>query len=766
MSISLRSVSLSNIRHHENFLFEPASEGVTAIRGATGAGKSSIVDSVAWVLFGVKPRGVSKNSAIMRDQAKWGEDKFFASVVLNVDDTVMKVERRIVSKSGSAECDVWEAPETEDGSDPVFSDDTHKAGSSVTSAEIYIRQRLKMDSKGFLAAVLVQQKQVDSLVTASPSERAQVIEKLTGISSATAALKKAREESTSIKKSLASTSVDEDEATRLHKEIEELSSKIDSNEEKLIALRVSEQEAQSDKDSVSCEYNSANESYEQQESIRQKASNAKAQLESLRSDLDETVARKNALKAEMKNLSGGVVSSLDDAQEDLSSARSALSVLQRDLKEIDSRLSGSRENLSEFERILSISSVKDLDAAIQGRQKTLDKIDEAKSVVSESTASIRMHESEERKLSKAVDALTGGEGTCPTCLQKVDSISVVLDKLNKEIEECQNSVGELKKKVTGAKRSVPRLQETVGKYDSLIEAIENREKTAESIKSDEDERVKVLAQIKVAETEVKSATKILVKAKEQDETRRKYESLLDRASEISDRIEQQNAEIDRLSNQSKNTDVVSLKKVQSLRIKVDKAVEAAHKAGLAVVEVESEQDVLRTRLESSQKTVERLDKEIEKYRNMLRQAEESVSTTGLIERFREARIEDSVPVIEEYASDLISRFTSGKFVRLEIDKKFNASVVLADGRKRPVGMLSGGEMSAAAIALRIAISMLLNGGTSRNLIILDEVLVSQDYSRAEAIIETIKEVCKGQVVVIAHNDSIDAHSDKVVEITA
>lgn len=766
MSISLRSVSLSNIRHHENFLFEPASEGVTAIRGATGAGKSSIVDSVAWVLFGVKPRGVSKNSAIMRDQAKWGEDKFFASVVLNVDDTVMKVERRIVSKSGSTECDVWEAPETEDGSDPVFSDDTHKAGSSVTSAEIYIRQRLKMDSKGFLAAVLVQQKQVDSLVTASPSERAQVIEKLTGISSATAALKKAREESTSIKKSLASTSVDEDEAIRLHKEIEDLSSKVDSNEEKLTTLIIHEQKAQSSKDTVSLEYSKANESYEQQESIRQKTSNAKAQLESLRSDLDDTVVKKNALKAEMKNLSGGVVSSLDDAQEGLSSARSALSVLQRDLKEIDSRLSESRDNLSEFERILSISSVKDLDAAIQGRQKTLDKIDEAKSVVSESTASIRMHESEERKLSKAVDTLTGGEGTCPTCLQKVDSISVVLDKLNKEIEECQNSVGDLKKKVAGAKRSVPRLQETVGKYDSLIEAIENKEKTAESIKHDEDERVKVIAQIKIAETEVKSATKILAKAKEQDETRRKYEALLDRASEISDRIEKQNAEIERLSNQSKATEVVSLKKVQSLRNKVDKAVDAAHKASLAVVEVESEQDVLRARLDSSQKTVERLDKEIEKYRNMLRQAEESVSTTGLIERFREARIEDSVPVIEEYASDLISRFTSGKFVRLEIDKKFNASVVLADGRKRPVGMLSGGEMSAAAIALRIAISMLLNGGTSRNLIILDEVLVSQDYSRAEAIIETIKEVCKGQVVVIAHNDSIDAHSDKVVEIIA
>ena len=61
--------------------------------------------------------------------------------------------------------------------------------------------------------------------------------------------------------------------------------------------------------------------------------------------------------------------------------------------------------------------------------------------------------------------------------------------------------------------------------------------------------------------------------------------------------------------------------------------------------------------------------------------------------------------------------------------------------------------------------MLLNQGTSQNLIILDEVLVSQDYTRAEAIIETIREICKGQIVLIAHNDSIDAHSDKVVEIT-
>ena len=183
------------------------------------------------------------------------------------------------------------------------------------------------------------------------------------------------------------------------------------------------------------------------------------------------------------------------------------------------------------------------------------------------------------------------------------------------------------------------------------------------------------------------------------------------------------------------------------------------------LETQSQISVAQERFKSIQVQAQQVDAEIAKYKDMLTQVEEAVTTTNVVERFRETRIEDSVPVIEEYASDLISRFTSGKFVRLEMDKKFNATVVLADGRRRPVGMLSGGEMSAAAIALRVAISMLLNQGTSQNLIILDEVLVSQDYTRAEAIIETIREICKGQIVLIAHNDSIDAHSDKVVEIT-
>lgn len=60
--------------------------------------------------------------------------------------------------------------------------------------------------------------------------------------------------------------------------------------------------------------------------------------------------------------------------------------------------------------------------------------------------------------------------------------------------------------------------------------------------------------------------------------------------------------------------------------------------------------------------------------------------------------------------------------------------------------------------------MLLNGSGAKNPIILDEVFVSQDANRAELSISTIKEVCQGQVIMIAHNESLDAVADKIVQL--
>ena len=766
MSISLRSVELSNIRHHKHFMFKPADTGVTTIRGATGAGKSSIVDSVAWTLFGTKPRGVTKNSAIMRDQATWGEDKFYARITLNVDDTVMRVERRIVSKTGTVECDVWETPQnTYTGDDSAFTDDTHKAGASVTSAESYIRSRLKMDAKGFLAAVLVQQKQVDSLVTASPTERAQVIEKLTGISAVTLALKKAREVSSEHKKTLASTNVDEKRSVELHQQADALNKEITALTDSLSKQEKRCQDARTKHKEAEQKYTHLSDLYEQQETKVRKVNENTALIKSLQADLPDIINQKKALKSTMRAAAGTSVPPAAKVRQEMIDAQSSLSTARSRQADLANSIATWESEAQQVSDTMTMTGATTIQETEQAKAEHTAKVEDLKAQSHQHVADGKALETEIAKLRKAITALTDGEGTCPTCLQKVDAINTVLAKLNQDVSDAEQKIEHYRDLYRQTATAIKDETSQIEALNEAIKAIHDQETLTQQISQAKVQVTSLSGQVRALEAQVESTRKVLATAEENETQKTRYDELAARGLHISDRIESLEKELDDIKNTTSGVPNVTLKKLTTLRGKVDTLATKAHEADMRRLETQSQISVAQERSRSIQVQAQQVGAEIAKYKDMLTQVEEAVTTTNVVERFRETRIEDSVPVIEEYASDLISRFTSGKFVRLEMDKKFNATVVLADGRRRPVGMLSGGEMSAAAIALRVAISMLLNQGTSQNLIILDEVLVSQDYTRAEAIIETIREICKGQIVLIAHNDSIDAHSDKVVEIT-
>ena len=185
---------------------------------------------------------------------------------------------------------------------------------------------------------------------------------------------------------------------------------------------------------------------------------------------------------------------------------------------------------------------------------------------------------------------------------------------------------------------------------------------------------------------------------------------------------------------------VTPQSLEKLRAVLDKNLELEKSKAANLATARIDLNVAKERFDNLSSKVASYEEQLNKHRAVLKSVELAATTTKVIEEFREDRITNSIPVIEIYASDLLNRFTEGKFTRLKLDAQFKATVMLADGTERAVGLLSGGELSAAAMALRLSISMLLNGGASRNIIILDEVLVSQDANRAELILSTIKEV--------------------------
>ena len=192
MSFTLKSIELKNIRAHEYFLFEPALEGVTAISGDNGAGKSTIVDAFAWCLYGTRPSGV-RNKNLIKDGVDPKTKPVSIKAAIVIGGIEYLVERKIITANGAVECNVW-------GKAPGSDEFTVVAGPAVSHVEKFIRNELGMNEKGFLASVLIQQKQVDAIVSASPRERGIVIEELTGISSITEAIRKTNENTRGLQK--------------------------------------------------------------------------------------------------------------------------------------------------------------------------------------------------------------------------------------------------------------------------------------------------------------------------------------------------------------------------------------------------------------------------------------------------------------------------------------------------------------------------------------------------------------------------------------
>lgn len=755
MTIKLKKVELSNIRSHEHKIFEPAEEGITAIVGPTGSGKSTIVDSIAWVLYGTKPQGVSKAKSIMRAGAEFGVDKFYAKVELEVDEQELVIERRIVSKGGGVECDVWERL-------PESGDLNQLAGSAVSHSEPYIRKRLKMDEKGFLSAVLVQQKQVDQLILSKPNERGLVIEKLTGISSITNALKESREELNSLKKAASFTKVDEKKIKEFKKnkkkEKEALLKEENTLDEITKKTKILISDGKELKDQVDFEKTTI----EKTTTLNNEKTILDTKLIEKEKNLEEHILEKDRYKKELSLISDSI--NIDETKKNILNIKNNLRsndlLLDNCLKEYSDK----KSKLEEFESVIKKAEFKDI--KINKEKLSVFELDEKdiSSKIKKSENEKVSFETEILKIENAIKIISGHNGSCPTCLQKVKDIDTVVSTLNKELKDLNNKIFSSSHKKEELVKNKNKILNLIKDYKEIIYSLESQLTLKDEIELLKNKKTEFKSNKTSLEIELTAIEKVYSKVENQQNVKRNYDTSLSKAQEVNKEIADIKVRLQGISKELNSIGGVTQKVYDKNRDKLDKLKDSYSSYKNKITDLNGKIALIKERLSNLEEKIVNGEAEVKKYKNLLKSVEIASNSTNVIEEFRTDRINNSIPIIEAYASDLLNRFTEGHFTRLMLDSKFNATVSLEDGTERAIGLLSGGELSAASMSLRLAISMLLNSGSSKNLIILDEVLVSQDSNRAELILTTVKDVCKGQVVLIAHNDSIDSITDKTIEL--
>ena len=769
--IELVTVELTNFRSFSHAVFEPlgVGQGMTAINGANGMGKSSVVHAIVWALYGITPDGVRVGA--LRRQGSEGDVE--VKVTLRHDGQTVIVSRAIRGRNDTTVAS-------------IEVDGVEQTNVSSKTATNWIINRFGLDSEAFLTAFIVRQKELDSLVRARPAERRKTIERLAGIERMSKALELARAEARLAQKSydalppIQSAVVLEEQRNGLKAETTKFEADKSELDKKLEGLKSKLEAAKADL-------------VNGRETIRRTSElENKIELEEDRlADLDVKVAEadklaklasnSDALLEEQATVDARIVEISDSLQADKARSQElsrALTSLER-LKETISTLQSQKVSIEEEIKTAngkatakSLESAKENLAAAQEEESTL-------------TADKGAARGEWDRLKKAIETLTShshedeGNAKCPTCNSDILDVEILLTSLNSSLNEVETRGKQINSQLV-------EVQERVNAVRSEISILESKQRASETLEEDLES---VIEQIGLYESELVAAqenvdaldtSEIDVSALTEE-----YTSLVARQKELIGELAKLETAIEakKALPDLKDSLVEKTRKFEELVAEFEEASADAAKYDLA--ELESEVEALEEEYSSTNETARELGSNIRINKNQIDSIESAIETIAIeedrrkvmlaevesktaaattLDEFRRDRLARLTPELSEVASDFVSRMTDGKYTSVMLDEDFTPILTDASGAERPVAWLSGGEESAVALALRVAIGEVL-AGQRGGMLVLDEALTAQDASRRQSTMGAIR-VLPRQIITINHVSEATDMVDLVAEVVA
>lgn len=735
----LKKVIIENIRSHEYLEFEPASIGVTAISGENGAGKSTIVDAFSWSLFGTRLHGL-RNKNYIREGVDAKEKTVQVTSYIRVGNTDFMIKRKITSNEGACECKVFSYNEE-------IGDWEFESGPAVTHAESFIRSILNIDEKGFLSSVFIQQKQVDQIVSASSTERGQVIEKLIGVSAITESTKLAREESRALQRAadiIQPGSLEDEKAkvdefkvkvTTAKENLKEVEETLKTLEQELVVLRATEQAE----------------------------TELQNHLDSLNTSLDNVKKDDSYLKENLKNytkiLKDNSEISIDYKlkeiiEEELSESLEKEKAIQNELNNINIQIT---RYTSLFEETLNYDEIK---AAYDEITDNYNDLMNKKSVLDEALLGLKV---KVKSVKQHLELLKSGAAECPVCGHPILNPEEEFKKHTEEQNENKKEFKQIKEELTELEEAISKIGNDKTQYEALLEKATEQVNSVDNFKkAKENKRTK--------EAKLNSIQLVINKNREQladINANEKHRDLINTAKEqvtISEqRLKDNKKERARLEKEISTLNVLPKSTYKVLLNNLKEKEDLLVKTNIQKASLDGELKLIVEQAKQAVQDYKRCKEASENYERLHNQITIMNLTNQSLIKFKEQRIKNSIPELTDIASEILARFTDNKFTQLILTDKFETFVVTENNVKRPVSQLSGGELSAAAIALRLAIALFLNNG-QQHLLILDEVLTAMSSDRSQLILETITSLTNAQIILIAHNDGINSFADKVVHL--
>jgi exonuclease SbcC len=743
----LLELSLRNYRVFEEVDLELPAQ-VIGIFGLNGGGKSSLLESVLFALYGRArtPKDQIRTHGILTDCA--------VRVAFEHGGRQYAVVRTIKGKNHQTDAE-------------LYAGDLQLAA-GVTEVDAEVQRLLKMDQQIFRASVFAEQKQLDAFSDVTKGRRKEMVLRLLGIRPVDDARAAARKEARGTK----------GDADRLASALPDLAEQEKALVEAKERARKAQEEAARAQEALreaEGRAKAAREAFEESDDIRHR-------VEKLAVERAATADRAEALDAKRAGLGDRIehlrddleaLSALEGEQRSLEGAADQLTAARR-LSEVAEELRQLETQVAELPEVDAAGAIAQLEAAEAVREKAREAAVRARSA----------HERARDELAAAEAALERAGAAdpsqpCPTCGRPLG------DDFRQYVAHSRRDVTDRKrreKEGAGAVRTAEQaVREAEDRYRDAVARGEEARKATEARSSLDGQLEKTRARVEQLSEPFGAELPNLPLLQERAR----------RAAEVDRRLAELNTERKHLTQAEKDLDAITTElakctmrieeldrdaaglafdvedhaRLRKERNESERLLEQARaqerEAGAAVAQAGEEASRLEGALAQARETAARAEGLRENARYLQR-------VSLLLDGFRDHLVSRIGPELSREAEALFRDLTNHEYEDLRIDDETLAIHIADGGRFFPVERFSGSETDLANLALRVAISMHLSrmSGADVGIMVLDEVLGSLDVERKDLFVQTMGRLASRfhQLFVITHAEQVKDQFPASIEV--
>ena len=791
-------LELKNYRRFRNLKLE-FPDGIVGILGLNGAGKSTIIEGMAWALFGNEPEIVRTSRESIRRSGAGVKDSVEATLEFEMEG----IEYRVVREMGGRNLSMKAVLTTRDA--------TLADGDRAVREKV--QKLLGMDHKSFFTSVFARQKELNELQDFPASERKKVVLRMLRIDGIDEAIKRVREDRRSVSQQIQGAegmllgSEGEDREVVVTSRIDELSTSLKTAERAFA-------EAQRTKDLRTRELGQARERRDSLAKDFEAYRTADADLKATKKALADMQERESKAVAAVREAEESLkkLPELERAEHDWIEIRKTRELLDEEKAKFDRKtilskdVAAIEEELSQLakrletaareageaeevrERIQSVAEKKK--EAETGRGALSNKLAEMKARMEERLSRL---EDDRRRLGDIEHA--GKAGVCPTCERVLeDAYDPLVKRLRTGLREAESVTKEDELSIEASRAELVA-------SDKMLEALErklkhNEEQLAKAtaalarIEAVNGEIARAKARLKAKAEEVRAIGEVRFSMDEYKRVRESYDRLSLKHEELVKLKEKQTQlgktrrDLDELrgamkakrSEESALSDRISKlepkrKGYEEAMKQFDQRTDAASAAAEALADARVGLERISADIRSSKKELDEIRRLKERVKSQRDSLEEMSLLEDVLVDFKDHLIGRIAPTLSEITSDVMSMMTDGKYERIELDDDYQISID-DDGTLHPLSRFSGGEADIANLSLRLAISRMIaerTGTNQVNLLVLDEIFGSLDPTRKRSVMLALSALASQfrQVMLITHVDDMKdlmAHVVKVEEL--